>query len=147
MAAGAWKFYYSFRERLGNGGINLSSGIYRITLHTSGTNAATATLSTKGSVTGEIVSGNGYSTSGKTLSSTTWASVAAGTYRFDACDWWVSANGGTIPPSGSDIKIAVLWESAGVLVAYATLSTTAFNVTATNRLTIQLNASGVFEMN
>ena len=58
-------FYNHFRRNLGRGAINLSGGNFRMTLHTSASNAATATLSTYGSVTGQVAAGNGYLTSGQ----------------------------------------------------------------------------------
>ncbi len=131
---------------MGDQALDLDGGIFYLTLHTPASNAATITLSSKGSVTNEITSGNGYSNSAMTLSQTSWTSVAASTYRFDACDWFVSANGGTIPPSGSDIQFGVIWQSGGALVAYSTLSSSEFNITDTNRLTVQLNANGVFQL-
>lgn len=131
---------------MGDGTLDLAGGVFYLSLYTPGSNAATITLSSKGSVTTEITSGNGYSNSAMTLSATSWTSVAASTYRFDACDWFVSANGGTVPSAGSDIQFGVIWQSGGALVCYSTLSTTAFNITATNRLTVQLNASGVFQL-
>ena len=146
MAAGAWKFYDTTRQKLGNGVINLSTGVFYVTLHTPATNAATVTLSSKGSLDNEVTSGNGYSNSAMSLCSHTWASVAAGTYRFDASDWFVSANGGTIPSANSDIQYGVIWQSGGALLCFSTLSTSSFNITDTNRLTIQFNASGIFEL-
>ena len=146
MVAGVWKVYDTTRKKLGDGTLDLAGGIFYLTLHTPASNAATITLSSKGSLDNEITSGNGYSNSAMTLSLTSWTSVAASTYRFDACDWFVSANGGTVPPSGSDIQFGVIFQSGGALVCYSTLSTVAFNITTTNRLTVQLHASGVFQL-
>lgn len=131
---------------MGDGTLDFDGGIFYLTLHTPASNAATITLSSQGSLDNEITSGNGYSNSAMTLSATSWTSVAASTYRFDASDWFVSANGGTIPSANSDIQFGVIWQSGGALVCFSTLSTTAFNITDTNRLTVQLNASGVFQL-
>lgn len=146
MAAGVWKVYDTTRKKLGDGGLDLAAGVFYLSLHTPASNAATITLSSQGSLDNEITSGNGYSNSAMTLSETSWTSVAASTYRFDACDWFVSANGGPVPSANSDIQFGVIWQSGGALVCYSTLSTTAFNITSTNRLTVQLNASGVFQL-
>lgn len=146
MAAGAWKVYDTTRLKMGDGALDFAAGVFYLTLHTPASNAGVITLSSKASLDNEITSGNGYSNSAMTLSLTSWTSVAASTYRFDSCDWFVSANGGTIPPSGSDIQFGVIWQSGGDLVCFSTLSTTAFNITTTNRLTVQLNASGVFQL-
>ena len=146
MAAGAWKVYDTTRKKMGDGTLDLAAGIFYLTLHTPASNAGDITLSSQGSLDNEITSGNGYSNSAMTLSETSWTSVAASTYRFDACDWFVSANGGTVPSANSDIQFGVVWQSGGALVCFSTLSATAFNITATNRLTVQLNASGVFQL-
>lgn len=146
MAAGVWKVYDSTRKKMGDQALDFDAGIFYLTLHTPASNAATITLSSKSSLDNEITSGNGYSNSAMTLSQTSWTSAAASTFRFDACDWFVSANGGTVPSGGSAIQFGVIWQSGGDLVCFSTLSTTSFTVTATNRLTVQLNASGVFQL-
>ena len=149
MAAGAWTFYNEFKKYMADGTLDLDANIFRVTLHTSASNAATTTFSVHGSITAEIADGNGYSTSGKTLSATTWAvGASASEYRFDSTAVFWSANGGNI----ANIKFAVVWvsgASAGArkLVAYSQLSTAQFTLTDTNRLTITPSANGVFELN
>lgn len=144
MAASAWAFYDSFKEDLGDGTIDLDTQNFWISLHTSASNAATDTLSAFASVTGEIADGNGYSTSGKVLSAVTWAAGAsAGETRFDATARVWTASGGSI----SNIKYAVLRNSAGNLVARSQLSTSQFDVTTGNTLTITPSANGIFELN
>lgn len=154
MAAGAWKIFDTFKKKMANGTLDLDAGahVVRCTLHTSAANlsaGANSALSVAGSVTGEIADGAGYSTSGKTLSATTWITGASGgEMRYDGTAVFWSANGGTI----SNIKFAVLWFSgasanARHLLAFSTLSTAQFNLTDTNRLTITPSANGIFELN
>jgi hypothetical protein len=152
MAAGAWKFYKTFKRYMADGTLDLDAGIFRTTLHTPAANVGTNTLSIYNQLNNEIVSGNGYSTSGKTCSAHTWSTGAsAGVMRFDCADIFWSANGGAIPASGSNIQFQAIWASAAAssgrkLVCYSTLTTGNFNVTDTNRFTTQINVNGVFEL-
>jgi hypothetical protein len=151
MAVGAWTFYQKARKNIGTGAFPLTTAAakFRLTLHLSASNAATATLSTSGSVTSQVAAANGYTTSGKTFNNTWTAGVSAGQYRFNTTTigvFW-SANAGTI----SGIKYAVIWCSgvsalAKKLLCYSQLSTVAFNLAAGNRLTITPAATGIFNM-
>lgn len=144
MAASAWAFYNSFKEFMADGTIDLDTHNFWMSLHTSASNAATNTLSTFASVTGEIPDGNGYSTSGKVLSGVTWGNGAsASEKRWDATARIWSATGGNI----SAIKYAVIRNSAGKLVCRSQLSTAQFSVTTGNTLTITPSANGIFELN
>ncbi len=80
MAAGAWTFYNKAKKYIGNGTLKLDTA-KRITLHTSASNANTATLSIYSELTNEVSSGNGYSSSGKSLASITWPVSMRGTAR------------------------------------------------------------------
>lgn len=148
MAAGAWTVYNLAKKKIGNATLSLAATVFRMTLHTSASNAATATLGTFASVTGEVTEANGYSSSGKALANEIWtAGASAGQYKFDADDPFWSANGGTIP----NIKYAVIWISgasanARHLLCRSTLSTSQFTLSAGNRLTVTLNASGILTL-
>jgi hypothetical protein len=147
MAAGAWTFYNEFKKYLGGPAPDLN-GNFRIQLHTSASNAATATLSVISEVNNEIADGNGYSTSGKALTKTWATGASASEFRFDATAVIWTATGGNI----ANIKFAVIWASgasagARKLVCYSQLSTGQFTVTTGNTLTITPSASGIFELN
>jgi hypothetical protein len=145
MAAQAWKLYNRAIRKLGAGTIALP-GAVRIILVGSASNFATNTLSLLGSLTDQVTSGNGYSSSGKALASETWtAGASAGQIRFDAADPIWTATGGAIP----SIKAAVLvmsGASAGAchVLAYASLTSNAFNLASGNTLTVQFSSSGIF---
>lgn len=145
MAAQAFTLYNRALRKLGAGTISLP-GAVRVALVGSASNFATATLSLWGSVTDEVTSGNGYSTSGKALASEAWtAGASAGQIKFDATDPVWTATGGAI----NSIKACVLFmsgASAGAchLLAYASLTSTAFNLSSGNTLTLTFNASGIF---
>ena len=150
MAATAWAFYDSFRQKLGDGTIDLDDDNFKIALYTSASNAATATLSINGSVTNEVTNGNGYVTGGLQISAVTWAAGAsAGVRRFDSTAKIFSASTGDI----ANIKYAVLLdETVGTattrpVVCYSTLSTTQFTITDGNTLTITPHdPNGYFEL-
>jgi len=124
MAATAWVVYNKAIKKIGNGTIDLSS------------------------LTDEVASGNGYTASGKAMTSEVWTvGGSAGAYKFDAADVVWTATGGAI----NSIKAAVILtsgDSAGAchLLAWSQLTTAAFNLSSGNTLTVQLNASGIFTL-
>ncbi len=148
MAAGAWTFYNIAKKKLMDGTFDLDTNTFRMQLHTSASNAATLTLSTKASVTNEVTSANGYSSSGKALASITWATGAsASEYRWNAAAIVWTAAGGSI----SNVKFAVIIGNSGTaadkLLCYSQLSTAQFTITTGNTLTITPSANGIFELN
>lgn len=154
MAAQAWKIYNLAKKKIGTGGatsatsLSLAATVFRISLFTSASNAATLTLGTIASVTNEVTEGNGYSSSGKALTGEVWTvGASAKQYKFDVDDVIWTATGGTIP----NIKFAVIWLSAASangrhLLATASLTSTQFTLSSGNTLTLQMNSSGVFTM-
>jgi len=151
MAASPWSIYNTFKRYMGDGTCDLDADTFRMALFTSASNAATATLSTLGSVTNQVSAANGYLTGGKTLTGVTWSTGAsAGEMRFDGTATIWSASGGNIV----NIRYVVLYdESTGTsagnrkLVANSALSTGQFTVTAGNTLTVTPSANGIFELN
>ena len=151
MAVGAWTFYNKAKKNIGLGSFPLTTAAakFRMALFLSASNAATATLSVKSSVTSEVANANGYTTSGKVFNNTWTAGASAAQYRFNTTSigvFW-SAAAGTI----TGIKFAVIFcsgASATVkkLLCYSQLSTAAFNLAAGNRLTITPAATGIFNM-
>jgi hypothetical protein len=148
MAAGAWAVYNESKKKIGNGTISLASTVYRMTLHTSASNANTATLSIYNELDNQVTEANGYSSSGKAMTGEVWTvGASAGQYKFDMDDTFWSANGGAI----SNIKFAALWLSAAAsanrhLLCRSQLSTAQFSISSGNRLTIAMNASGVLTL-
>ncbi len=147
MAAGAWEVYDTFKLHMAGGSMDLDADAFRVNLYKDTSDAATDTLSLRSEPTCEVGEANGYSSSGKTLSATTWTQPGAGTSRFDSTAIFWSANGGSI----TSIQYAVIWRSAAAvaseyLLAYSTLSTSEFDLTDGNRLTITPSANGIFEL-
>lgn len=148
MAAQAWKVYNLAKKKIGNSTLSLASTVYRITLHTSASNAATLTLGTFQSLTSEVTEGNGYSSSGKALTSEVWTvGASAKQYKYDVDDVVWTATGGTIP----NIKFAVIWISgasanARHLLAVASLTSSQFTLATSNTLTLQMASTGVLTL-
>ncbi len=149
MAASTWAVYDGFQQNLGAAGFNLSTDLYDIHFYRTASNAATSSLSALSELTNEISATGGYTTSGKQLSNPTWLSVAAGTMRFDCTDFIITATGGNL----TNIRFAVIirrsttgTRATNRLVAVSALSTVQFTVNTGSTLTVQINASGIFEM-
>ena len=147
MAATAWAFYNSFREKLGEGDFDLSgtSVNFTMSLHTSAAsaNATNAVLSTYASIANEVTDGYGYATGGLSVSGRTWAAGAsAGVFRFDSTAVVWTATGGDI----SNIKFAIIYQSGGKLVCYSKLTTSQFTLSEDNTLTVTPSANGIFEL-
>ena len=144
MAAQAWKVYNRAIRKMGAGTIALP-GAVRIALVKSTSNFATNTISLLGSITNEVGTGNGYAALGKSLASEAWtAGTSAGQIKFDAADPVWTATGGTI----TSIQAAVLFMSGATaarhVLAYASLTSTAFTLASGNTLTLQFNSNGIF---
>lgn len=150
MAVGAFAEYNSFRRYIADGTIDVNSNTWKLGFYQSTSNAATATLSTRASVTNEVANGNGYLTGGKTLTGVVWSTGAsAGQMRFKASALTWTASGGTIP----NVKYAVLYNhstgtSAGnrKLAMVSTLSTGQFTVSQGNQLQVDLWTNGIFNL-
>jgi hypothetical protein len=146
MAAGAWTVYNEAKKYIGSATLNLTTA-KRITLHTSASNAATATLSVFSELTSEVTSGNGYSSSGKSLATIAWTvGASAGQYKFDADDVVWTGTGGSI----ANIKYAVISNvsggAAGKVLCNSTLTSSQFTLASGNTLTIAMNASGILTL-
>lgn len=146
MAAQAWKIYNLAKKKIGNSSLSLASTAFRITLHQSASNFATLTLGVYNSLTSEVGSGNGYSSSGKALTGEVWTvGASAKQYKFDTDDVVWTGTGGTI----ANIKGAVIWLSAAAsanrhLLCNSSLTSTQFTLASGNTLTLQMASTGVF---
>lgn len=146
MAAGAWTVYNEAKKYLGNLTLSLATA-KRLTLHTSASNANTATLSIYSELTNEVTSGNGYSSSGKSLANIAWTvGASAGQYKFDADDVVFTATGGSI----ANIKFAVISNvsggASGKLVCRSQLTSAQFTLASGNTLTIQHASAGILTL-
>lgn len=141
MAASAWRVYSEAKKYLQTGDIDLNTSPIRIGLFKASSNASTYTLSTGASVT--VACSAGIKTQKKTLSSiTVTQGASAKVIRFDAADVVFTAS----TASAFSVLYAVIYVSGGKAICWSKLSTSGFSVTASNTLTIQMNASGIWEL-
>lgn len=151
MAAGAWKLFYKAKKKIGNGTINLGSGVFRMVLLKTVMTGYTAASAWGSARSVEVTEQFGYSSSGKQLASEIWtlsSGATAGTYMFDVGDKTWIASGGSI----TSIKSAVIMVSAAAtanchLLAYSTLTTSGtVTIASGNSMTVQIASTGVFTM-
>ena len=150
MAATAWTFYNRAKKKLAQttGGIRLDSGIFKMSLHTSASDASGATQSIFSEITGQIAVAGGYAAGGRTIAGVAWTVAGdPGSAKWDATDLVFTASGANL----SNIKFAVIhWSvgstTSGPLLCWSRLSTTQFSVTSGNTLTVQFAAAGIFTL-
>ncbi len=141
MAAAAWKVYSEAKKYLLTADLDLNAGAVMMGLFKASSNASTFTLSTGASVT--VPCSLGLITQKKTLGSVTvTAGASAKVIRFDCADVVFTAS----TASAFSVLYAVIYVSGGKALAWSKLSTSGFSVTATNTLTVSINASGIFEL-
>lgn len=133
--------YNSFKEYLGDGTFDMNSDTFKIMLLTSSyTPAATHTV--LADVSGNEITGTGYTAGGATLASVTWTS-ASGTTTFDAADvTWSNAT--------FTCRYAVIYKS-GTANARVNPLVKVFDFTtdkscSNGPFTISFNASGILTL-
>jgi hypothetical protein len=142
MAATAWALYTKAKKKLGNGTIVLGTNTLKMQLHTSGSNASTATFSLVGSITSQLTATFGYAAGGKTLASVIWT-VSGTAVKLNAANPIWTGTGGALG-SGQLIKYAVIKTSAGHAVCWSKLTTAGFALAQNNTLTVQFATAGIF---
>lgn len=141
-------FYNSFRKYLGGDPLDLDSGTYKVSLHTSTYTPSATAHTVFADATNELTTANGYTAGGATLGSVTWTQ-SAGTVTWDAADTVWTASGGSIVARYAVIRyVGTVNTHVDPLVAYILLDTTPADVTTTtgNTLTLTWNASGIFTL-
>src|SRR5665213_1781694 len=95
MAAGKVKLYENGKKHLADGTFDLDTNTFKISLHTSSSNANTlATSSVFADITNELTTANGYTAGGITLSSVTWTNTSGSmAWTFAAVVWTASGAG------------------------------------------------------
>lgn len=151
MAAGTWKLYANAKKRIGNGGITLGAGVFKMKLYRTSASAAILVLSTRStaaSIPGEISATGGYVAGGRNLVPATgqWVvGTSAKQYKFTQ-----TTSGLVFTASGAalnNIKYATVHFSAGgLLLMFVTLSATSFNVASGNTLTVSPATNGLFTL-
>jgi hypothetical protein len=147
MAASAWQLYNDGKRYIGNGTIQLGVNNFKMALFTSASNASTFTISTFASLTSEISATGGYVSGGKALVPatgqwTTGASAKQMKFTYSTVGLTFTASGASL----TNVKYAVIYNSAGKLLCFCQLSSSQFTVTSPNTLTILPAATGVFTL-
>ena len=147
MAASAWQLYNDGKRYIGNGTIQLGVNNFKMALFTSASNVSTFTLSTFASLTNEISATGGYVSGGKALVPATgqWtvgASAKQMKFTYSTVGLTFTASGASL----TNVKYAVIYNSAGKLLCFCQLSSSQFTVTSPNTLTILPAATGVFTL-
>jgi hypothetical protein len=147
MAATAWQLYNNGKRYIGNGTIQLGVNNFKMALFRSASNASTFTLSTFASLTNEISATGGYVSGGKALVPatgqwTTGASAKQMKFTYSTIGVTFTASGAPL----TNIKYAVIYNSAGKLLCFCQLSSSQFTVSSPNTLTVLPAATGVFTL-
>jgi hypothetical protein len=147
MAASAWQLYNDGKRYIGNGTIELGVNNFKMALFRSASNASTFTLSTFASLTNEISATGGYVSGGKALVPatgqwTTGASAKQMKFTYSTIGLTFTASGAPL----TNVKYAVIYNSAGKLLCFCQLSSAQFTVTSPNTLTVLPAATGVFTL-
>lgn len=138
-------FFHEFKKYLGDGTIDLDTHSFKWALTNTAPTVGTDTVFLN--IT-EIAAGNGYTAGGQTLDTVTWSETGAGlgVWRFSAADEVFTASGGSIGP----FRYAVLYDDTPTSPADPLVGLLDYgaNVTLTdgNSLTIDVGASGIFEL-
>lgn len=137
--------YDSYKQFFQNGQVDVDTDTWIMGLSTSAYTPSQSTHEDVTDITNEV-SGNGYAR--QTLTGVTLTEPSAGTWRFDSNNAVFTAASGSI--------VARYWwlfdddttSPADVLFAYGALDVTPLDVTTTdtNTLTVQVNASGYYEI-
>ena len=145
MAAGNWIMYDSAKEFIGDGTIDLDTHTFKVQLQSSSYTPNRSTQTVRADLTNELATGSGYTATGATLGTVTWAQ-SSGTATFDSADPSWTASGGNIGP----FRYAVIYDDTAAsdeLLCYCEVDTTT-DLTATDgqTVTIALNASGILTL-
>ena len=129
------------RTLLLNGTFDLDTDTFKMGLYLSTSNIGAASTTIAG-VTNEHANANGYTTGGITLNQAALSGTSTVTADFTTNPQW-TASGGSITA-----RFAVIYESAGRVLAYCLLDSTPADVTATNgnTFTVTFHASGLFTL-
>jgi hypothetical protein len=147
MGAGPWLLYTPARGHLADGGFDLDSDSFKMSLYRAASNAADVRHTAIEELTGEVASGAGYVAGGQALTGVSWAltpNPSKVRFSANAASW--SASGGTI----IGVRYAVIWRpkpGANLLLLVAAVDENAeIDVPSGNALVVAPNTQGIFEL-
>ena len=155
MAATAWTLYNGGKRYIGDGTIRLGVGKFKMALFQTTASALVTDLAIEtyaslpqSAGAGQVAATGKYVLGGLTLPPitgtwTTGASASQMKFTYTNAGLTFTASGTAI----NNIRYAVIYESsAGKLLCFCALSSTQFNVSAPNTLTVLPAATGVFTL-
>jgi len=149
MTADSWIIYDEFKERMGDGTIDMDGDTFKLALFLSTSNCGNRAVGTTilADLTNQHANANGYTTGGVTLSSVTWVE-SSGTITFDCADPTWTASGGNLV-----FRFGVIWDDtpaapADPLVGYTIFDNTPADVTVLdgNVFTMNVHTNGLFTL-
>lgn len=156
-AVGTWKIYGKAKHRIGAGTINLSTGLFKMSLHRTSASTNIIVLSTRdkfSSVGSEISARGGYAAGGRTILRgaaqvywTVGASAKQQKFTYSSIGLVFTASGSSLV----NVRFALIHLSSGAatsgfVLCFASLSSAQFTITSPNTLTILPAATGVFTL-
>lgn len=140
MAESAWRFFRNAKKRIADGTINFDGGTFKLHLYRSGSNISNTQVSTKGTLTNELTGHANYTQSGIALANVVYT-VSGSVAKWDCDDVAVTASAADL----TNIRFAMI-EHSDVPIVWCELSTAQIDVTTGNSITVQMAASGIFEL-
>jgi hypothetical protein len=134
MAAGAWTFTNTAREKMLKSQFDMDSDTWKCALFLSTSNIA-ASSTTYAGLTNEHSNANGYTTGGITVTFA-FSGTTSVTVSFATNPVW-TASGGSITA-----RFAVIYESGGDVLCYCLLDSSPADVTATSGNTLTIDSDG-----
>lgn len=134
MAAGAWTFTNSARDKILKSQFDMDSDTWKVALFLSTSNLS-ASSTTYAGVTNEHSNANGYTTGGITVTFA-FSGTTSETVSFSSNPVW-TASGGSITA-----RFAAIYESGGDVLCYCLLDSTPADVTATSGNTLTIDSDG-----
>lgn len=140
--------YNTFHRDRQNGTMDMDTDAFRVQLHTSSYVPSVTADEVRADLSDELSTANGYTVLGEPLGSVTLTEPTPGTWRFDSADpVWTAASGSIVA------RFYVVFDDTpgsplDPLCFHGLLDNTPADVTTTdtNTLTIQVNASGYYEL-
>jgi len=141
MAAGTWTTFYSAREYIGDGTIDLDGDTFKVGLLTSSATPSASAHTVWGDLSTYEVSNAGYSAGGFTITQT-WTS-SSGVSKFDSDNPSWTASGAEMVS-----KYAVLYDTtaSNALVAYCSLDSSDVTTPIGATLLISISDNGYFSL-
>jgi hypothetical protein len=137
MAASQWLVHDSFKEMLGNAGINLDTDTIKIGLAANGSTVHAANILGYANVTSELTTANGYTVGGKTMTDRFWVrNGSICTFDVTTDPFWDASGAGIV------CRYAFIYDDTAAgkpIICTSDLDSGGVTVANGNRLTVQMD--------